>query len=103
MAVREFQGISFEDEELKAFQQMLDGMGANLLDRLFISVATQYEDGLHDPDSNLERLRFCQGGLEYGGRLTNLINVFRKYQTPFDDSIKEEAAGEEAEPPELRF
>ena len=103
MAVREFRNIKFEESELKSMQLMLSSGAGQLMDRILLSVARAYEEILHDPTSSLERLRFSQGALEYGGLVNDTIQAFLGYQIGEEVEDEEDSGGEEAAVPDVNF
>ena len=101
MATREFMGILFEESELGELQAMAGTGATRLLDRILVSVAQRYESDLHDPLNGIEKLRFCQGALEYGGVVNQMIKSFMEYTIGEEDN--DVSDGEEAATPELNW
>jgi len=72
--------FEWTEMELKEYQKMLTGPGADLLNRAMIAVARDYEDMLHDPMNGIERIRLAQGALECQGRLVLVMQELLRMQ-----------------------
>jgi hypothetical protein len=92
--------VEYSTKELKDFQSALKGTEAGrLMHRVLREVADGYELELHDPLAGIERMRFCQGGIDALGKVVDVVS--RLLDLSVEEHAPTEDVGDQYDEPDV--